>query len=103
MRPSPATAPRSFLLRLWPGDETSWRCSLRDLASGERRGFASPDELAAFLATGLAGPPASRVDSAEGGGDAVEEHLHREGDEEQAHQALHRQQAAGAEDAVEPG
>lgn len=60
MPPPPSSAPRSFVLQLWPGDETSWRCSLRDLASGERRGFASLDELAAFLANSPVAPPERR-------------------------------------------
>ena len=43
---------RSFLLRLWrveDGGSTVWRASLQDVETGERRGFASPEELIAFL------------------------------------------------------
>ena len=42
----------AFLLRLWAvGDnqETLWRASLQDAHTGERRGFANPDELFEFL------------------------------------------------------
>lgn len=78
MPPPPTTAPRSFVLQLWPGDETSWRCSLRDLASGERRGFASLDELAAFLANSpVAAPERSDAKSPAG-------HRERAGDEDGA-------------------
>ena len=64
----------AYLLRLWrenagdaPGGETArWRASLEDPHSGEKRGFAHLDELAAFLRqrTGLAPP----VEGAEGEG-----------------------------------
>lgn len=43
---------RSYLLRLWRADgdkEPVWRASLEDAVSGERRGFASVEALAAFL------------------------------------------------------
>jgi hypothetical protein len=42
----------SYLLRLWPaeGDEGSaWRASLESPHTGERRGFASLEDLCAFL------------------------------------------------------
>jgi hypothetical protein len=46
---------RVFLLRLWHeagGAGTAppvWRCSLEDPATGQRRGFASPEGLAGYL------------------------------------------------------
>jgi hypothetical protein len=41
----------SFLLRLWreSGEEAVWRASLEDSHTGERMGFASLEDLVAFL------------------------------------------------------
>jgi hypothetical protein len=41
----------SYLLRLWcvPGEGAVWQASLEDPQTGERRGFASLDELFTFL------------------------------------------------------
>jgi hypothetical protein len=42
----------SYLLRLWQagdGSQRQWRASLEDPHSGELRGFASLEELTAFL------------------------------------------------------
>jgi hypothetical protein len=41
----------SYLLRVWRsnGDETAWRASLQNPHTGERIGFASINELCAFL------------------------------------------------------
>ena len=42
----------SYLLRLWQsgdGDRLAWRASLESPQTGERRGFASPDELFEYL------------------------------------------------------
>ena len=42
----------SYLLRLWQssaGDKTTWRASLEDPMTGERRGFDSLETLLAFL------------------------------------------------------
>ncbi|MBM3127445.1 MAG: hypothetical protein FJ009_02275 [Chloroflexi bacterium] len=42
----------AFMLRLWQvrdNDEMSWRASLEDPHTGERRGFASLEMLVAFL------------------------------------------------------
>jgi hypothetical protein len=43
---------RSFLLRLWrgeAGDASVWRASLQDPHTGERIGFASLEQLTAYL------------------------------------------------------
>lgn len=41
---------RSFLLRLWlDADARTWRFSLEDPHTGERRGLANLDALTAFL------------------------------------------------------
>ncbi len=43
---------RSYLLRLWctePSEPDCWRASLEDPRTGERIGFANPEELFAFL------------------------------------------------------
>lgn len=41
---------RSFLLRLWlDSDSQTWRFSLEDPHTGERRGLANLDALIAFL------------------------------------------------------
>jgi len=42
----------SFLLRLWRapgGDKQPWRASLENPLTGERKGFADPEALCAFL------------------------------------------------------
>ena len=42
----------SYLLRVWLAgdrDQPHWRASLEDTHTGERRGFASLDDLFAFL------------------------------------------------------
>lgn len=40
----------AFLLRLWRDDETvSWRIQLEDPHTGERRGFASLEQMVAYL------------------------------------------------------
>jgi hypothetical protein len=42
----------SFLLRVWragDGEQPQWRASLEDIRTGERRGFASLEELCAFI------------------------------------------------------
>ena len=43
---------RSFMLRLWRGDDgdaSQWRASLQDSRTGERIGFASLENLMAYL------------------------------------------------------
>jgi hypothetical protein len=43
---------RSYLLRLWRacnGDRSTWRASLEDSHTGERRGFADLERMLAFL------------------------------------------------------
>ena len=58
----------SYLLRLWQvsdGRRPVWRAMVEDPRSGERRGFASPELLFAFLCDQM-GRPADTVD-AEGG------------------------------------
>jgi len=45
-------APQSYLLRLWPANETGawiWRASLTNVQTGERIGFADLAGLVAFL------------------------------------------------------
>lgn len=42
----------SFLLRVWragDGEQPDWRASVEDIRTGERRGFASLEELFAFI------------------------------------------------------
>jgi hypothetical protein len=60
----------SYLLRLWQesgGDAPLWRASLERPQDGERLGFASLEELVAFLEgeTGVGSPEVQRSD--EGG------------------------------------
>lgn len=43
-----AKAQHAFLLRLWHADWT-WQASLQDVKSGQRIGFASLEELFAYL------------------------------------------------------
>lgn len=54
------SAYRSYLLRCWEecaetGTDKFWRFSLEDTRSGQRRGFASLNELLVALKTELAG------------------------------------------------
>ena len=45
---------RSFLLRLWQVEQNNvatWRCSLEETGAGQRRNFASLDELIVHLRT----------------------------------------------------
>lgn len=59
---------RSYLLRLWRGADAQWHASLEDSHTGERRAFASVQQLTEYLAqsaqAGFAanphGPPARR-------------------------------------------
>jgi hypothetical protein len=50
----------AYLLRYWevrsdlPGRPSTWRFSLEEAGTEERRGFASLEDLVAFLATELA-------------------------------------------------
>ena len=42
----------AYLLRLWrerSGESTRWRASLQDTHSGERVGFANPEEMFGYL------------------------------------------------------
>jgi hypothetical protein len=59
-KPSPYL---SYLLRLWlagDGDQPQWRASLDDSFNGERVGFASPQELFAFLQAKIQFNPAEQ-------------------------------------------
>lgn len=49
----------TFLLSLWDeaGGAPAWRCSLENPHTGERRGFGSIDELAAYLKEWTQKPP----------------------------------------------
>lgn len=51
----------SYLVRIWrPGPQVGWRIMAEAVATGERRSFASLEELCAFLQTELrasAAPP----------------------------------------------
>jgi hypothetical protein len=47
-----ARAYRAYLLRLWRTAEGQWRATLEDAHSGERRAFATVEELAAFIEGG---------------------------------------------------
>lgn len=50
----------SYLLRLWraPGGvDQPWRGSLQDTLTGERKGFADPEALFAFLLTQIEARP----------------------------------------------
>jgi hypothetical protein len=44
-----AGAYRAYLLRVWRTAEGQWRATLEDAHMGERRAFATAQELAAFL------------------------------------------------------
>lgn len=41
---------RAYLLRLWRGTDTQWRASLDDPHTGERRAFATLEQLSEYLA-----------------------------------------------------
>ena len=49
----------TFVLNLWEevGAAPAWRCSLEHPLTGERRGFKTVDELAAFLKEWTQKPP----------------------------------------------
>lgn len=60
----------SYLLRLWPAADKSdlvWRASLESSGTGERWGFASLDELFAFLRQQTAGASDSSASKGEAG------------------------------------
>ena len=60
----------SYLLRLWPVEDKSdlvWRASLESSGTEERWGFASLDELFAFLRQQTAGKSDSSAGRAEAG------------------------------------
>jgi hypothetical protein len=65
---------RSYLLRVWragSADAPIWRLLIEDVQSRQRHGFASPEQLAAFLRVlGEARP--ERRDELESGGTATE-------------------------------
>jgi hypothetical protein len=49
---SSATPYEAYLLRLWPVEQNGdvrWRASLREVGSGEQRGFENLDALCAYL------------------------------------------------------
>ena len=51
---------QSYLLRLWRapgGAEQPWRASLENPLTGERKGFADPEALFAFLLTQIEARP----------------------------------------------
>jgi len=49
----------AYLLRFWREDETSpWRATVENPHTGEKRSFAAPDHLWAFLQTQLVDPTA---------------------------------------------
>ena len=59
---------RTYLLTIWeersqdPTPPTLWRFSLKDPDTGRRRGFASLEEVMAFLRSELAGGPVKGTD-----------------------------------------
>jgi len=65
----------SYLLRLWTtdsGGKLLWRASLQSARTGQRRGFAGLEDLAAFLQEQTGSPPATaeaRGRKEEGGDD----------------------------------
>jgi hypothetical protein len=64
----------SYLLRLWrtlTAGEATWRASLENPQTGERRGFASLDAMVAFLRQQIDLPP-------DRGGEEGEETIHSE-------------------------
>ncbi|MCL4860263.1 MAG: hypothetical protein KJZ93_12685 [Caldilineaceae bacterium] len=49
----------SYLVRIWrPGPQAAWRIMAEAVVTGERRTFASLEELLGFLQTELRSPPA---------------------------------------------
>jgi len=60
MEPNEATY-RSFLLRLWQVEQDgcfTWRCSLEETRTGQRRNFASLQALLDYLLSETSGQPA---------------------------------------------
>jgi hypothetical protein len=48
-----------FLIHIWPVEEEgkpAWRASLESVQTGERQGFASPEDLFAFIKKQLLDP-----------------------------------------------
>lgn len=61
----------AYLLRLWQvrdKGQVGWRASIENVHTGERRGFASPEELFAFLEARVS-PVEPAPDRGEEGGD----------------------------------
>ncbi|MBI3913369.1 MAG: hypothetical protein HY327_04180 [Chloroflexi bacterium] len=59
---------RSFLLRLWrEGKEDGWRAMLKNISTGEQRGFADLQALVAFLQDQMADKKAARKREGEKG------------------------------------
>lgn len=56
----PGSSPWTLVVCARPGPNGAWRASLVDVRTQERREFASPEELARFLALALAEPDADR-------------------------------------------
>lgn len=57
---------RSYLLRLWCTEQSEsdcWRASLENPRTGERIGFANPEELFAFLIQLIEGESKSKIRS----------------------------------------
>lgn len=55
----------SYLVRIWrPTPQTRWRIMVEAVATGERRSFASLEELVALFASHLHSPPSTRADAA---------------------------------------
>jgi len=55
----------SYLLRLWQTrsqGEVAWRAALEDVQTGERRGFASLDDLVTYLRDVTAGTGKASID-----------------------------------------
>lgn len=55
----PGSSPWTLVVCARPGPNGTWRASLVDVRTQERREFASPGELARFLAAALAEPDAA--------------------------------------------
>ena len=72
VRPHGGRADRLLLLRFWRepqsrgGPLATWRCSLEEPRSGQRRGFASVFDLAGYLLRAYGDPTRDRVE-ADGG------------------------------------
>jgi hypothetical protein len=67
---------RAYLLRLWQVRGAHWRASIEDPHTGERRAFASVEQLAAFLiqSADLGFPAASRdvlIPTGDADGDSI--------------------------------